>query len=119
MKKYEDILSINIDEKFLKGAKTPVTSKEHQMKKSDFVEELDGLPPTSFYPMGDNTSKSYDPDQEITPKKTKKESSGKKRTCHHKIFGDGVIEEELDPLTVRVKFPQFGVKVIRKEYLDL
>lgn len=92
---------------------------DYEAAVSDFVEELDGLPPTSFYPMGDNTSKSYDPDQEITPKKAKKKSSGKKRTCHHKIFGDGVIEEELDPLTVRVKFPQFGVKVIRKEYLDL
>ena len=43
LKKYEDILSINIDEKFLKGAKTPVTSKEHQMKKADFIEELDGI----------------------------------------------------------------------------
>ena len=43
LKKYEDVLNVNIDEKFLKGAKTPVTSKEHQMKKSDFVEELDGI----------------------------------------------------------------------------
>ena len=43
LKKYKDIINVNIDEKFLKGAKTPVTSKEHQMKKSDFIEELNGL----------------------------------------------------------------------------
>ena len=43
LKKFEDVLNVNIDEKFLKGARTPVTSKEHQMKKSDFVEELDGI----------------------------------------------------------------------------
>lgn len=43
LKTYKDFLNVNIDEKFLKGAKTPVTSKEHQMKKSDFVEELDGI----------------------------------------------------------------------------
>ena len=43
LKMYKDTLNVNIDEKFLKGAKTPVTSKEHQMKKSDFVEELDGI----------------------------------------------------------------------------
>ena len=43
LKEYEDVLNVNIDEKFLKGARTPVTSKEHQMKKSDFVEELDGI----------------------------------------------------------------------------
>ena len=43
LKIYKDVLNVNIDEKFLKGAKTPVTSKEHQMKKSDFVEELDGI----------------------------------------------------------------------------
>ncbi len=43
LKIYEDVLNVNIDEKFLKGAKSPVTSKEHQMKKSDFIEELDGI----------------------------------------------------------------------------
>jgi len=43
LKTYKDNINVNIDEKFLKGAKTPVTSKEHQMKKSDFVEELDGI----------------------------------------------------------------------------
>ena len=43
LKIYKDTLNVNIDEKFLKGAKTPVTSKEHQMKKSDFIEELDGI----------------------------------------------------------------------------
>ena len=43
LKIYKDVLNVNIDEKFLKGAKTPVTSKEHQMKKSDFIEELDGI----------------------------------------------------------------------------
>ena len=43
LKIYQDVLNVNIDEKFVKGAKTPVTSKEHQIKKSDFVEELDGI----------------------------------------------------------------------------
>jgi len=40
LKKFEDVLNVNIDEKFFKGSFTPVKSKEHQMKSSDFVEEL-------------------------------------------------------------------------------
>ncbi|MCR4881357.1 MAG: DUF177 domain-containing protein [bacterium] len=43
LKIYQDVLNVNIDEKFMKGAKTPITSKEHQMRKSDFIEELDGI----------------------------------------------------------------------------
>ena len=43
LKNYVDVINVNIDEKFIKGAKTPVTSKEHRMRKSDFVEELDGI----------------------------------------------------------------------------
>ena len=40
LKKYEDVLNVNIDEKFFKGSFAPVKSKEHQMKSSDFAEEL-------------------------------------------------------------------------------
>lgn len=40
LKIFEDTLNIKIDEKFFKGALEPVTTKEHQLKKSDFVEEL-------------------------------------------------------------------------------
>ena len=42
LKIFEETINVNIDEKYFKGAKTPVTSKEHQMKSSDFAEELDG-----------------------------------------------------------------------------
>ena len=41
LKKFKDVLNVNIDEKFFKGAQTPITSKEHQMKDADFAEELD------------------------------------------------------------------------------
>ena len=40
LKKFKDVLNVNIDEKFFKGTKTLVTSKEHQMKAKDFIEEL-------------------------------------------------------------------------------
>ena len=42
LKKFKDVLIVNIDEKFFKGTFTPIKSKEHQMKGSDFVEELNG-----------------------------------------------------------------------------
>lgn len=42
LKIFEELINVNIDEKYFKGAKTLVTSKEHQMKSSDFAEELDG-----------------------------------------------------------------------------
>jgi len=42
LKKFEDVLNVNIDEKYFKWSKTQATSKEHQMSKSDFEEELDG-----------------------------------------------------------------------------
>jgi len=42
LKIFEEIINVNIDEKYFKGAKTPITSKEHQMKSADFAEELDG-----------------------------------------------------------------------------
>ncbi len=42
LKKFEDVLNVNIDEKYFKGSFAPVTSKEHHMKGSDFVEELNG-----------------------------------------------------------------------------
>ena len=42
LKIFEEIINVNIDEKYFKGAKTPITSKEHQMKSVDFAEELDG-----------------------------------------------------------------------------
>ena len=35
-------VNIDIDEKYFKGAETPVTSKEHQLKAKDFAQELDG-----------------------------------------------------------------------------
>ncbi len=40
LKKFEETININIDEKFFNGALTPVTSKEHQLKGDDFAEEL-------------------------------------------------------------------------------
>ena len=42
LEKYQDKLNIDIDEKYFKGAETPVTSKEHQLKAKDFAQELDG-----------------------------------------------------------------------------
>ncbi len=40
LEKFEEIININIDEKFFNGALTPVTSKEHQLKAEDFAESL-------------------------------------------------------------------------------
>ncbi len=40
LKTFEKKLDINIDEKYFKGTFTPITTKEHQMKASDFTEEL-------------------------------------------------------------------------------
>ncbi|MCQ2957971.1 MAG: YceD family protein [Candidatus Gastranaerophilales bacterium] len=40
LKKFEEVLNVNIDEKFFKGSYSPVKSKEHQMKAADFAEEL-------------------------------------------------------------------------------
>ena len=42
LKKYQDVLNIDIDEKYFKGAQTPITSKEHQLKAKDFAQELAG-----------------------------------------------------------------------------
>jgi len=42
LKKFEELLNVNIDEKYFKGSKNHAIAKEHQMKKSDFEEELDG-----------------------------------------------------------------------------
>ena len=42
LKKFEDVLNVNIDEKYFRWSKTHADSKEHQMCKSDFEEELDG-----------------------------------------------------------------------------
>lgn len=40
---YKDTLTVNIDEKFLKGAQNQSMPKERQLKKSDFIEELNGM----------------------------------------------------------------------------
>ena len=40
LKTFEEKININIDEKYFKGSFSPVTSKEHQLTHSDFVEEM-------------------------------------------------------------------------------
>ena len=42
LKKYKDVLNVNIDEKYFKGSQTPITAKEHQLKAKDFAQELAG-----------------------------------------------------------------------------
>ena len=102
-------------------------------EKSPFIDELKDILGTSVISMGQKLSTHYAQDSAHDSAKNSKKAqkrsamddsevsekyASKRKICHHKIFGYGEILKEVGD-RCEVKFTQHGVKVLRKEYLDI